>query len=240
MESNAFGQPLGEPVPNWAPRAHPTSEPMIGESCRLERLTLAHTSALFAANSLDTDGRTWTYLPYGPFATEPEYATWVEWAASSVDPMFWAIISTPSRDKPERAAGVASYLRIFGEAGSIEVGHLHFSPLLQRSRAATEAMFLMASRVFDDLGYRRYEWKCNADNQPSMAAAERLGFTFEGTHRQATVVKGRNRNTAWFSMLHREWPLLKAGFQAWLDPNNVGEDGQQLRSLAEVRGDLID
>ena len=150
----------------------------------------------------------WTYMAYGPFASFAEYRAWMEQACRGEDPLFHAI-----RDKRTgRAGGVASYLRIDPPFGVIEIGHIALSPALQDNAASTEAMYLMMARVFDELGYRRYEWKCDALNEPSRSAAERLGFTFEGIFRQATMYKGRNRDTAWYAVIDEEWPALKAAY----------------------------
>jgi RimJ/RimL family protein N-acetyltransferase len=232
MTTNAFGQSIGAPLPNWSPRPFPPRADLSGRFCHLAPLEPAHAAALHAAHALDADGRNWTYLPYGPFASAAEYARWVEWAASQQDPQFFAIVERAS----ELPVGVASYLRIEPAMGVIEVGHLAFSPLLQRRPAATEAMYLMMKRVFDELGYRRYEWKCDSLNAPSRRASERLGFTYEGTFRQMNVIKGRNRDTAWFSIIDAEWPALRAAFERWLDPANFDADGRQRRSLESLRG----
>ena len=201
---------------------------MIGAFCRVELLDAArHADALHEVNSADTEGRMWTYLPYGPFSAS-EYRRWVESVQNQPDPMFFAIVT-------DRPVGVASYLRIDEANGSIEVGHVAYSPALQRSTAATEAMYLMMRRVFDELGYRRYEWKCDSLNAPSRRAAERLGFTYEGTFRQALVRRGRNRDNAWFSIIDSEWPTLRTAFETWLDPSNFDEDGRQRRSIASCR-----
>ena len=163
---------------------------MQGRLCLLEPLDGAqHAAALHEAHSADREGRNWTYLPYGPFASAADYTHWVEWAEAQEDPQFFAIVDAPSN----RPVGVASYLRIEPAMGVIEVGHLAFSPALQRTPAATEAIVLMMRRAFDELCYRRYEWKCDSSSAPSVAAAKRLGFRFEGTFRQAVVIKGRNR-----------------------------------------------
>jgi RimJ/RimL family protein N-acetyltransferase len=205
---------------------------MIGRHCRVEPLDAArHAADLAAANAADRGGRNWTYLSYGPFAAAADYRVWAEQVAAGEDPLFHAVIDTASG----KAVGVASYLRIDRANGAIEVGHINFSPLLQRTVAATEAMALMMARVFDELGYRRYEWKCDSLNAPSRSAALRLGFRFEGIFRQAVVVKGRNRDTAWFSILDREWPALKTAFARWLEPGNFDAAGRQVRSLAAVR-----
>jgi RimJ/RimL family protein N-acetyltransferase len=227
---NELGQPIGFPVPSWKPPRHPPREPMEGRLCRLEPLDLErHAAALFEADAVDTDGRSWTYLAYGPFADLPSYRSWLAATCLGDDPLFFTII-----DKGDnRPAGVASYLRITPAAGSIEVGHLHFAPRLQRHPAATEAMYLMMKQAFD-VGYRRYEWKCNALNAASRAAAQRLGFSFEGIFRQAAVVKGQNRDTAWYAIIDSEWPALRQAFQAWLAADNFDSIGQQRKRLSDL------
>lgn len=203
---------------------------MEGRLCRLEPLDLErHAEALQASFALDTEGRNWTYLNYGPFPTVVSYREWAEAHALGDDPLFFAIVDRAS----ERPVGVASHLRIDPPNGVIEVGHLAYSPLLQRTPAATEAMYLMARRAFDELGYRRYEWKCDSHNAASRAAAERLGFRYEGTFRQAVVLKGRNRDSAWFSILDSEWPAIRAALEAWLDPANFDGAGRQRQRLGE-------
>jgi RimJ/RimL family protein N-acetyltransferase len=172
----------------------------------------------------------WTYLPYGPFEGAGAYRGWLEQVAGRPDPFFYAIVAGPV----DRAVGLASFLRVKPAEGSIEVGHLAFSPLLQRTTAATEAMALMMATAFDELGYRRYEWKCDALNATSRRAAVRLGFVYEGTFRQATIVKGRNRDTAWFSVTDAEWPRLKEAFGRWLAPGNFGPDGRPRVALSEL------
>ena len=184
-----------------------------------------HAKDLFEAFSDDHEDRIWTYLPYGPFTTFGSFRSWVEQNCTGPDPMFHAVL-----DIDGRAVGVASYLRINPEAGVIEVGHINYSPRLQRSPAATEAMHLMARRVFE-LGYRRYEWKCDALNARSCRAAERLGFRFEGVFRQATMYKGRNRDTAWYSIIDSEWPLIRRAHEDWLNPANFEPGGQQRTQL---------
>lgn len=231
-ELNDLGQPVGAPVPGWTPPPRPDGRVLAGRFCRLERLDPdRHGAQLFAADRLDDAGASWTYLPYGPFETPGAYRAWLEGMAPLADPFFYAVVEAGS----DEAVGVASYLRVNPEAGSIEVGHIHYSPRLQRTPAATEAMALMMAHVFDDLGYRRYEWKCNALNAASRRAAERLGFTFEGIFRQMGVYKGRNRDTAWFSILDHEWPAMKAAFSQWLAPDNFDEAGRQRRALSDCR-----
>jgi RimJ/RimL family protein N-acetyltransferase len=205
---------------------------MVGRYCRVEPLDPArHAGQLHAANGDDAAGRMWTYLAVGPFADEAAYRAWLEEVAPRDDPLFHAIVDAASGG----AAGLASYLRIDPPNGVIEVGHLQFSPRLQRTRAATEAMYLMMRRAFDELGYRRYEWKCDSLNAPSRAAAERYGFRSEGLFRQAVVYKGRNRDTAWYAILDAEWPALRAAFERWLDPANFDAAGRQRTRLADFR-----
>lgn len=225
-------QPTGAPLPGWTPRPRPPRTVAEGRFCRLEPLDPArHGPALFDANAADTGGRMWTYLGYGPFDGYGAYAAWLEAQAAGDDPLFHAIVT------PEHGAvGLASYLRIEPAVGVVEIGHLAFSPRLQRTPAATEALYLLLRRAFDELGYRRVEWKCDSLNAPSYRAAGRLGFTHEGLFRQATIYKGRNRDTAWFSIIDTEWPAVRAGFEAWLDPGNFDGEGRQRKGLREIRG----
>ena len=229
---NGFGQPIGPALPDWSPRPRPPRAPMEGRFCRLVPLdAAAHADALYATYSAAPDTRGWTYLgDEMPESTEA-YRARLATQQASEDPLFHAILDPASGD----ALGIASYLRIDPGNGVIEVGHLHFGPRLQRAPAATEAMALMMARAFDELGYRRYEWKCDSLNAPSRAAALRLGFTFEGIFRNAVVVKGRSRDTAWFSITDAEWPRVRAGFAAWLDPSNFDGAGRQRRGLADLR-----
>ena len=170
----------------------------------------------------------WRYLFVGPFASEQEFRSYLELRAVSRDPLFFTILDAAD-DTPK---GYASLMRIKPDHGVIEVGNILYLPSLQRTIGATEAMFLMARYVFEDLGYRRYEWKCDSLNEPSRRAALRLGFTFEGIFRQHMIVKGRNRDTAWYSMLDTEWPARRAVFEAWLDPANFDKQGRQKTRLA--------
>lgn len=227
---NHLGQPVGPSVPDWTPRQVPPRTPLTGRLCRLDPIDSAtHSQDLFDAHALDAEGRNWTYLPYGPFAAVDEVTAWCRWAESQDDPIFYAIID-PASDK---AIGWASYLRIDAPFGVIEVGHLAYSPLLQRTPAATEAMYLMMRHAFDDLGYRRYEWKCNALNEPSCLAAERLGFRYEGTFLQHTIQKALNRDTAWFSITDSEWPGIRTAFESWLAPANFDGSGAQRQRLGD-------
>jgi len=226
--TNALGQPIGAALDDWKSRESPGPEPIQGRSCRLERVDPdRHAASLFEAVARDAAGRMWTYLPYGPFASLDAYDRWLRADCAGEDPLFFSIVEQST----QRALGLASFLHIDPEVGAIEVGHIQYSPALQHTTAATEAMFLMMRRVFRELGYRRYEWKCDALNAPSRRAALRLGFHFEGIFRQATIYKGRNRDTAWFSILDSEWPALETAFLAWLDPANFEPDGRQRRSL---------
>ncbi len=223
--------PVGRALPDWSARPAPPRTVMEGRFCRLEPLDAGrHAHDLFAANQLDADGRNWTYLFQEPFADLASYRAWLEQVAKADDPLFHAIIDR-NTGKP---VGVATFMRIDRTHGVIEVGNINFSPLLQRTPAATEAMFLMMRRAFDELGYRRYEWKCDSLNAPSRAAALRLGFQYEGLFRQAVIYKGRNRDTAWFSMLDSEWPALRQGYEQWLGSDNFDGQGRQRRKLTEL------
>ena len=219
--------PTGPPVPGWTMRPRPPRVVLAGRHCRLEPLSVAqHADALHEANSLDLEGRMWTYLFSGPYRDLEEYRAYLQKCATSEDPLFYAIVDA----RLGRATGLASYLRIEPAHGVIEVGHLAFSPLLQRTPASTEAMYLMMRHAFE-LGYRRYEWKCDALNAASRRAALRLGFSYEGIFRQAIVYKGRNRDTAWYAIIDRDWPAIDAAFRHWLDPANFDADGRQRASL---------
>lgn len=227
-DKNHLDQPIGFLVPDWNPPQLPAREKIEGRLCRLEPLEPErHAADLYAANSLDTEGRIWSYLPYGPFDTVEAYCAWMEQTCRSRDPLFYAVFDLTTNS----AVGVASYLRIDPGNGSIEVGHINYSPALQHTPAATEAMYLMMKQVFE-LGYRRYEWKCNALNEPSRVAARRLGFSFEGVFRQAAVVKGRNRDTAWYAMIDKDWPALREAFLRWLAPSNFDAEGRQSTRLS--------
>ena len=208
---------------------------MSGIWCRVEILVPEkHAEELYAAYVKQRHDQDWTYLPYGPFEHFDGYQSWLTKTCSGDDPLFHTIIETETN----KAVGVASFLRLQPGVGVIEVGHIHFSPLLQKTPVATEAMFLMMSRVFDELGYRRYEWKCDALNAPSRKAAKRFGFSFEGVFRQATMYKNRNRDTAWFGIIDQDWPIIKKSFQTWLKPDNFDTQGRQKKSLQQIRGNL--
>jgi RimJ/RimL family protein N-acetyltransferase len=229
---NELGQPIGAPLPDWSTRPWPPRAAMQGRFCRIEPLDPdRHAGDLFEANSEDLDRRNWTYLPHGPYPSFDGYRDYLTAASVRDDPQVHAIIDA-SRG---RAVGVASLMRIDPAAGVIEIGGINYSPRLQRRPAATEAMYLLMRRVFEELGYRRYEWKCDSLNAPSRAAAQRLGFRYEGLFRQATVYKGRNRDTAWFSIINTEWPALREAFERWLDHKNFDANGSQQRSLQSFR-----
>lgn len=232
MNDDGNPQPIGDAVPGWTPRPRPTPDRLVGRTCQLEPLNVDHhADDLYNANTTDIAGQMWTYLPVGPFVDREAYRAWVAGAQVSADPLFFAIIDRTIN----QAVGVASYLRIDPANGVIEVGHLQFSPLLQRTVAATEAIYLLMRHAFDTLGYRRFEWKCDDRNAPSRRAAERFGFTLEGIFRQAVVYKGRNRDTAWYAIIDRDWPIIRTAFEAWLDPKNFDDTGQQRLRLQEIR-----
>lgn len=216
------------PLADWRPPPAPDFDEITGRYARLQRLDAeSHAGELHRANS--ADDRIWDYLPYGPFASSASYFRWAKDISQLDDPRLYAIQSRGTG----RFCGVASYLRIAPEAGSIEVGHINFSAELQRTPAATEAIFLMMQWAFE-AGYRRFEWKCDASNMASRRAAQRFGFSFEGVFRQAAVVKGRNRDTAWFACIDSEWPALKEAFTAWLAPSNFDSAGQQIEPLGAL------
>jgi RimJ/RimL family protein N-acetyltransferase len=201
---------------------------MIGRWCRVEPVDVErHAADLHEANCDDREGRNFTYFGYGPFADLASYREWLTKAAATDDPFFHAVVDA----RTNQAIGVAALMRIEPQHGSIEVGHVLFSPRLQRTTAATEAIVLMMRRVFDELGYRRFEWKCDNLNAPSHAAARRFGFKYEGLFRQHMVTKGRNRDTAWYSMLDTEWRALEPEFARWLDPDNFDTNGRQRTRL---------
>jgi RimJ/RimL family protein N-acetyltransferase len=205
---------------------------MVGRFCTVEPLDPErHAAQLFLAYAEDAPGRMWTYLPRGPYASLEEYREWARAACRDDDPLVHAIIDNATGE----AVGTAALMRIEPEAGIIEIGSITYSPRLQRRPAGTEAMYLIMRRVFDELGYRRYEWKCNALNAPSRAAALRYGFQYEGLFRQATITRGRNRDTTWFSIIDSEWPAVRSAFEGWLDPENFDAEGRQRHSLASLR-----
>lgn len=215
----------------FTPPQRPARAPLIGRYCRLEPLCMAHAPALFEAISKD-DGRMWDYMPNGPFADLPAYERWLEGAIALDDPLQFAVVVEGV------ALGTLSMLRIDPGSGSIEVGYIAFAPELQRTRAASEAIYLLMKWSFQ-AGYRRFEWKCNALNVPSRRAALRYGLSYEGVFRQATVVKGRNRDTAWFAAIDADWPALRRAFDTWLDARNFNEQGRQRLSLSGLTAGVV-
>ena len=219
---------IGDLVSGWTVPPRPTGEVLEGQVVRLEPMDPdVHAADLYRAYS--GHDALWDYMPYGPFSSASGYHRWAKDSATGTDPLFYVI----RRVDTGHCGGVASYLRITPDMGSIEVGHINLSPELSGSRGSTEAMFLMMDWAFRS-GYRRYEWKCNALNLPSRKAAQRLGFSYEGVFRQAAIVKGRNRDTAWFAIIDKEWPALREAYAAWLSPRNFDGVGRQKESLADL------
>jgi len=230
---NQFGAPVGTPVGSDQAATPSASAPIMGSRCDLLPLEASkHGEDLFDA--FQGDDELWNYLPQGPFDDLQGFLDWLEQVQGKQDPLFYSIIDKATG----KAVGVSSYLRIDLRAKSIEVGWLTFSSAMQRTPIATEAMYLMMKHTFE-LGFRRYEWKCNALNQPSIAAAHRLGMSFEGVFRQATTVKGHNRDTAWFSIIDSDWPEAKIAFESWLQEDNFDETGNQLSRLSDLTAPLV-
>jgi len=219
------GAPL-DPLPAFK---FPARTPLAGDRVWLEPLDAAHHAAdLCAVSHADAQAQQiWTYLGYGPFADVDSFAAWLRECMAVADPIFYAVCERAS----QRAAGMVSYLNIDPRNGSIEMGHIWFAPFVQRTPAATEALFLLMRHALDDLGYRRLEWKCDARNAASRNAALRLGFRFEGIFYNHRITKGRNRDTTWFSIIDSEWPTIRPNIETWLSPENFDANGQQRRSL---------
>jgi RimJ/RimL family protein N-acetyltransferase len=216
---------------DWNPRPRPARVTLEGAYCRLEPLDpAAHANDLFAASMAPGAEERFRYLFDAP-GERPAFEGWLTRAAASDDPLFFAVIDRAS----QRCEGRQSLMRITPEHGVIEVGHILWGPSIARTRVATEALFLTARYVFDELGYRRFEWKCDARNEPSKRAARRFGFTYEGTFRQHMVIKGRNRDTAWFAITDGEWPALRLSFERWLAAANFDAHGRQKIRLEELR-----
>ncbi|WP_321960345.1 GNAT family protein [Paraburkholderia sp. J7] len=229
---NEFQQPIGDPVTGWQPRERPARVTIEGQFCRIEPIDLdRHAADLFEAYGAAADGRDWTYLFAEPFTDFAAFREYLAKAAASSDPFHYAVIDRASG----KAVGTFALMRIEPVHGVIEVGSVTFSPRLKQTPVSTEAQYLLMRYVFDDLGYRRYEWKCDSLNAPSRKTALRLGFQFEGIFRQAIVYKGRNRDTAWFAVIDQDWPLVKAAFEKWLSKENFDAHGQQRASLASLR-----
>jgi RimJ/RimL family protein N-acetyltransferase len=233
---NEYDQPIGDAVLGWSPRLLPPRANIEGRHCRLEPVDAQrHGPDLFAAITSAPDGRAWTYLFQEPFAQYEAFQVHLEHMQTSRDPLFFAVADNTT----QRAVGYLALMRIDPAHGVIEVGNINYSPLVQRTPAATEAQYLLMKLVFDTLGYRRFEWKCDSLNAPSRRAAQRLGFRFEGVFRQAVVYKGRSRDTAWFSIIDSEWPAVRAAMEAWLSPDNFSSDGTQRTSLVDIRRQLV-
>ncbi|MBN9070453.1 MAG: GNAT family N-acetyltransferase [Rhizobiales bacterium] len=221
---------MNDDLSNWTPRPRPARIPLEGRYVRLEPLDAArHGDGLFLASSVPDAEKLFRWLPDLPPADRAAFQPWLDKAEASEDPLFFAVIDKASG----KVAGRQTLMRIDAANGVIEIGNIYWSPLMARRPAATEAQFLFMRHVFDDLGYRRYEWKCHNDNAPSKRAAERFGFRFEGLFRQHMVVKGGNRDTAWYSVIDKEWPTLRRGYMDWLDPANFDSAGQQKRRLED-------
>lgn len=230
MRHNEHGQPIGEPLEDWMPPPSPERATLSGRTVAVEPMSYAeHGAALFASLS-DAPESLWTYMGFGPLRQTKDLEEAIGAMTEAPDWRPYAIV-TPD-DGP---CGIACYLRIQPPIGVIEIGSIVFSPRLQRTTAATEALYLMMRHAFD-LGYRRCEWKCDALNEPSRRAAVRLGFAYEGIFRQATHYKGRNRDTAWYAIIDGDWPELDAAFTAWLAPDNFDATGSQCRALGAFRG----
>ena len=224
----------GEDLSSWSGRPFPPRTAMIGNRVRLEPVSVAtHGGDLFAAATEGGDPDQWTWLPYGPF-DDATFFAWLGEREASADPMFFALVETETG----QAKGMCSFMRIDARNGVMEIGHIWFAPSIQRTAIATEAIYLLQQRTFDELGYRRLEWKCDNANARSKRAAIRFGFTPEGVFRKHSVVKGRNRDTAWFSLLDNEWPANREVLAAWLSPENFADDGTQRRSMGEIRAAL--
>jgi RimJ/RimL family protein N-acetyltransferase len=232
---NEHGQPIGPALSDWTAPPHPPATILQGRYCRLEPIDPdRHAPDLFTAGQLDREGRNWTYLSDGPFETFAEYRAWMDRTCLGSDPQFYAIVDQASG----KAAGLGGYLRITPAHGVIEIGHLNFSPLLQGTRLATEAIYLWIAHAFE-LGYRRCEWKCDSLNAPSRKAALRFGFRFEGIFEQAVIYKGRSRDTAWFAITDKCWPALRDAFQQFLAPENFDADGRQRLRLSDLTAAIM-
>ena len=226
---------FGEIVESFSIPPHPKGISIEGKLVDLKPLIASEfAEELFISNAIDKEGINWAYLPYGPFESQADYAKWIKSFEEGDDPIFFAIISK----KLKKAIGIASFLRINPTKGLIEVGHINYSPLLQKTTEATEAMFLMMKWVFDN-GYRRYEWKCNALNLKSRRAAQRLGFSYEGVFRQMTISKGRNRDTAWFAIIDKEWAEIERCFDQFLSESNFDNNGKSKVSLTSLTESLL-
>ncbi|WP_140985525.1 GNAT family N-acetyltransferase [Asticcacaulis tiandongensis] len=226
VRENQFGDPIGKAVPDWKGCARLPDTDLSGRTCRVIPYAIDHADDLYKAYARD-DGRMWSYLPYGPYQSPSDVHNGImDWQDNKGLQTFTIL-------KDNTPVGHASFMRYDLHNGSVEIGGVTFSPLLQRSTAATEAMYLMMKHAFDH-GFRRYEWKCNQLNWPSSHAAQRLGFTFEGVFRNAQVAREGRRDTAWYSVIAEEWPQVRARLETWLDPANFDASGQQIRALRDI------
>lgn len=215
----------------WQPRPFPPHEPLQGRLIQLEPLDAARHGDNLWQELQGPDPALWDYLPYGPFTERTAFDAWLAGHADGRDPQCYAVVEQTDG----RALGLLAYLRITPKDGCIELGHIAFGAALQRTPGASEAVFLLARQAFDELGYRRLEWKCNARNAHSMRAAERFGFSYEGLFRQHMIVKGENRDTVWYALIDGEWPQCREAFQRWLAADNFDAEGRQKRRLEELR-----
>lgn len=221
-------QALGFSMENWSSRILPDIDIIEGNYCILKRVNQKlHSKELYTAFQQDSSEQIWTYLPYGPFKNFEEFDLWLQKQEQSTDPIFYTILNIETR----KSVGYISLMRIQPQHGVLEIGHVVFSPELQKTTAATEVIYMLLNYAFTELGYRRVEWKCDALNEKSNKAALRFGFTFEGIFRQALVYKNRNRDTAWYSIIDTEWPSIKPIYQDWFSPNNFDHNGNQVKPL---------
>lgn len=212
------------------PYPKPDKKLLSGTYCALQPFDRnTHADALYKAFSLDKEGIDWTYLPHGPFPSKSEFFNWVDITCLKDDPLFFTVCTT----KNLNPVGVLSLLKIEPNHGKAELGHVHFSPLLQQTAASTEALYLVMKLIFEEMSYRRLEWKCDNANERSKRCATRLGFIFEGVFRQHWIIKLRNRDTAWYSIIDKEWPSITTRIERWLDPNNFEKNGRQIKKLSE-------
>jgi RimJ/RimL family protein N-acetyltransferase len=226
---------MADDLSNWTPRPKPRSDTMEGRFVQLEKLDPArHADGLFDASAQPDRDQRFRWLPNVPPTDRAVFCAWVEQSAASEDPLFFAVIDKATG----QVAGRQTFMRIDAPNGVAEIGHIYWGPLVSRKPAATEALFLFASHIFDDLGYRRFEWKCDNENLPSKRAADRFGFQAEGVFRQHLIIKGKNRDTAWFAMLDKDWAKLRPAYEAWLAHENFQTDGIQKKSLEECRAEL--
>ena len=225
---------MAENMQHWTSRPRPEAVPLEGRFVRLEKLEAKHADQLYDASvPMDADAK-FTWLAENPPEDQASFRAWVEKVSASADPIYFAIIDKATG----KVAGRQTLMRIDAANGVVEIGNIYWGPLMARKAAATEALFLFAHYAFDTLGYRRFEWKCNNDNLPSKQAALRFGFQYEGLFRQHFVIKGLNRDTAWFAMIDKDWVALKPAYEAWLSPDNFVASGVQKRRLEDIRADF--